>query len=342
MDHHDIAFALTDLSDDLLLEAQAPASKTAHIKFRRIAAVAAIIALLAVTVGAAAAGIVWNVAPESMTGEGLALNYYKDYDGSLAFDKLEYTVPLEQVELAPENLQKLRNILYRYWQLTQLEDYAKTHDAAPEAEFVFDAWELGSYMQHFVSAFGLSQTLGPSFNTLEDVEEQLGVELAVPEELQTAIREEAEDYGYFGLQMRIYTGLTVSQVNERKGKVEPTRVVISWQLSDWCRNGTITGSVSIALTEENAQAGVQGLCYSYEKEGKIWQEEQTVGGRNVAIFGNDPQAGYEGWCEAVYTDGGIAYSIDARRDADVPNYTPPWPSYDTAKEMVLALLDNQE
>ena len=55
--HNELARALTELPDELLLEAENAGRRRKPGKLRRIAAAAAIVALLATTVGAAAMGI---------------------------------------------------------------------------------------------------------------------------------------------------------------------------------------------------------------------------------------------------------------------------------------------
>ena len=50
------------------------------------------------------------------------------------------------------------------------------------------------------------------------------------------------------------------------------------------------------------------------------------------LSGNDPQEGFDG----------IGYRISACRDADIPYYSPNWPYYDSAKEIVLSLFADTE
>ena len=345
-DNNELARALTELPDELLLEAEQVRSRKKPLKFRRLIAAAAAIALLAVTAGAVSIGLNWKVEPES--GESLvekygeiAWDYYKDHGSTMNFEKLEYSIPLGRVELPESAIMRLRNVLYRYWNMTQLQNYQQLTEAGEDSPFFFDASNVDSYLQDFVSRYGVSQEVDPCFETLEDVEALLGVELKVPDALREAIRAEAEEYGR-GLSLRILTGKTFAEVRELKGNAEPVEVVINWELSGYCTNGMVNGSIIVPLTEEKAQSGIQGLHYSYEKEGAIWQEEQTIGARDVAFFGNDPEEGYNGWAEAVYTQDGIGYSISASRDADIPYYSPNWPYYDSAKEIVLSLFADTE
>ena len=340
-ENHELARALTGIDGGLLLEAENAGRNRKTLTLRRLAAAVAIAASLAATVYAAAAGISWTVEKEKNSGEGLALSYYKDYDGELEFEKLEYQVPLEVVELPERNMAELKALLNRHWNLTQLEDYVNSHDPAPDREFVYDSWDADFFMENFMATYGAGRNQVTSFETLAEVENLLGIVLDVPLELRNAIRQEPEEGYSQPVTVRIYTGVTERQAAQTKGKLEPTRIVISFQVGQYAANGDITGSITIPLTEEAAREGLQGLHYSYEKEGAIWQEEQTVGGWDVTVFGNAPETGYDGWCKVIYTDGGIGYCISARRDADIPFYTPDWPSYGSAKEIVLSLLEPQ-
>ena len=345
-ERNELARAMNDLPDDLLLETEQTARTGKVIKFRRFVAAAAVIALLAVTAGAVSAGITWKVEEES--GENLvekygeiAWDYYKDNGSTMKFEKLEYSIPLGRVELSEEGMNRLRYNLYRQWNLTQLEDYAKAVEVTEDTEFLFDASIADFYVENVASIYGTGQRVEHSFETLEDVEELLGIKLMVPDALREAIRSEAEEYGS-GLGLRIFTGQTYAEVRELKGNAEPIEVVINWQLSGYCTNGTVNGTITIPLNDERAQSGIQGLHYSYEKEGAIWQEEQNIGKRTVTLFGNAPEEGYDGWAQAIYIQEGIGYRISADRDADIPYYSPNWPYYDSAKEIVLSLFADGE
>lgn len=345
-ERNELARAMNDLPDDLLLEAEQTARTGKVIKFRRFVAAAAVIALLAVTVGAVSPGFTWKVEPES--GEELvekygeiAWDYYKDNGSTMNFEKLEYSIPLGRVELPEAGMMRLRNILYRHWNLTQLEDFKNAVEMGDDLEFQFDASVTDFYLQDFANEFGVSQDVSPCFATLEDVEDLLGIKLMVPDALREAIRSEAEEYGS-GLGLRIFTGQTYAEVRELKGNAEPIEVVINWQLFGYCTNGTVNGTITIPLNDERAQSGIQGLHYSYEKEGAIWQEEQNIGKRTVTLFGNAPEEGYDGWAQAIYIQEGIGYRISADRDADIPYYSPNWPYYDSAKEIVLSLFVDGE
>lgn len=322
MKEFEIARALTDVSDDLLLEAEHAGAPRKTVKLHRLIAVAAIIAMLAVTVGAVSAGITWSLSRESAEDVaekygGIALDYYKDYDGSQDFEKLELTLPLEVVELPEQNLEKIRA-------LTQRLDDA---DRSEEVHF---------YVQDHKGYYSIPEDPFVSLWTLTDAENLLGITLDIPDPLRKALQTTTED-GDAAVWVKIY-----ARAAETGGAPEPAKVEISFQLTGYATNGGVTGGITVALTEEAAREGMHVLHYSYESEGAFWQEEQTVGGYAVTIFGNDPEEGFDASAGAVYTSGGIGYCISAHRDADIPYYSPRWPYYDSAKDMVLSLLTDAE
>ena len=336
LEHNDLARALTELPDELLLEAERPVRHRKPVKFRRLIVAAAVIAMLAVTVGAVSMGISWNteqVSRQDMIREYGAI-YEEYYDGpdSMGFDKLEYTIPLEVVELKQRNMDGLKDLLRRHWNLTQLEDYADFYDPEPKREFVYDSIQADYFLMDFMARYNLNRVVY-SFESLEDVENMLGVLLDVPQELRTMIREPAK-YETSKVWIQIYTGITEAQAAKTKGSAEPTKVLVHIQYNMADTRAQAIGTIVIPLTEQTARDGIQGLSYSYEKEGAIWQEAQTIGGRDMTLFGNDPQEGFDGWCEAVYTQDGIGYSITVRRYAESP--------LTSAKEILLPLLTDSE
>lgn len=340
MDHHDIARTLTDVSDALLLDADRTVRRRSPIKLRRIAAVAAIIAMLAVTVGAAAAGITWTVERVERDSSGLALDYYKDYDGTWEGDELQYTVPLSRVELSREATNRVRDILWRYWTLTQTELYVETHDLTDRTEFLYDSSEADSHMETYLGRYNPTQSVEPSYTSLEQIEELLGLTLDISPELREAARTTVS-----GISLRIYTGYTVEETAQRiEEKIfpEPTQIIINFELKGYAGNGRVHGTIVLPLTEAEAQQGISGMSFSHENEGAIWQTTETCGSREVFLFGNDPSLGFKGFCEAVYASDCGGYILSADIESPDPGRSFPKPTYDTAKEMLLPLLENLE
>ena len=337
-ERNELARAMTDLSDDLLLEAEQAVQPRKVIKFRRFVAAAAAVALLAVTAGAVSLGITWKVVPEKENIAGHANSYYKDDDGVLDFEKLEYDIPLGVVELPEQKLWDLESVLYRHWNLMQQKEYRSYHDWTLEAPFVYESYGVDTYMESYLNRFGTNLRHQPAFESLEDVEALLGIKLAVSQEIREAIRAEFEQGNLHALNVWIESGKTMGEAAEAKGITKVTNVVINFELDHFCGNGWVVGSVHIPLTEEAALAGVSGIYYSYEKEGAIWQEEQTIGGRAIKLFGNDPDQGYAGWCKAMYTESGAAYIITSRVESVDPGRSYAAPCYDTGRDVVLAVL----
>ena len=326
LEHNELARALTELPDELLLEEAQLTHRKKPLKFRRFIAAAAVIAMLAVTVGAVSAGITWSqsrkTAEEVIQRFGAIYeDYYQTPDGILDFEKLEFNLPLEVAELPEENMARLEGLVRTRWNLSQQTEEVQELD-----------FYLQNYKGHYISA----EVPYNSFGTLTDVEDMLGITLDVPDTLRQAIQADPEGHDNM-VWVRLYAGATESQSTP-----EPTKIEICFQLTGYASNGQATGTITIALSEEAAREGMLVESYSYEKEGPFWQEEQTIGGYAVNLYGNDPEEGFDGSAGAIYVSGGVGYSISARRDADIPYYSPNWPYYDSARELLLSLFADTE
>lgn len=338
MKDYEIARALTDVSDDLLMEAEQAGRTRRPVGFRRIAAVAAIIAMLAVTAGAAAMGITWNIKKVEHEGSGYAQDYYQDYDGVLDGEELDYQLPLTRVELSGEAMQRIRDILWRYWNLTRTEEYVQIYDLAAQSAFVYDSSDVDSYMETYLSRYNPTQSVEPSYTTLEQVEELLGITLDISPELREAARTTK-----YGISLRIGTGCTVEETEkqiEEKNFPEPVWISIHFELKGYAGNGQVTGTIVLPLAEAEAQKGISGITFSHENEGPIWQVTETHGSREVCFFGNDPKVGFEGFCRAVYATDCGGYILTADIESPDPGRSFSKPTYDTAKDMLLPLVEN--
>ena len=266
-ERNELARAMSELPDDLLLKATQTARSGKVIKFRRFIAAAAAVALLAVTVGAVSAGITWSqsrkTAEEVIQRFGAIYeDYYQTPDGILDFEKLEFNLPLEVSELPEENMARFEGLVRTRWSMSQQTE---------------EVQELDFYLQNYKGHYIPTEMPHNSFGTLTDVEDMLGIKLDVPDTLRQAIQADPEGHDNM-VWVRLYAGAT-----EAQSVPEPTKVVIRFQLTGYAGNGQASGTITLALSEEAAREGMLVESYSYEKEGPIWQEEQTVGGYAVNL-----------------------------------------------------------
>lgn len=316
-ERNELARAMGELSDDLLMEAEIVAQPRKIIKFRRLIAAAAIIAMLAVSAGAVSAGVTWVSRQDVIDRFGGIWEEYYDGPDSMGFEKLEITLPLEVTELPEENMAILRELTWR----------AGLSSQGKETDF---------YVRHRNGHYSIPDMPFDSFESLKDVEKLLGIRLDLPD----AVRENLElgtENNWSYVWVRVYAKPTGTE-----NALEPVRIEIEFQLDEVAENGSAYGNITLALTEEAAWEGMLMNAYSYEKEGSWWQEDASVGGYDVELYGNDPQEGFDGVAGAVYTSGGIGYKIGARRSADIPYYSPSWPYYESAKELLLSLFADSE
>lgn len=338
LERNELAHAMTDLPDDLLLEAEQTVRRKKPVKFRRLVAAAAVITMLAATVYAAALGITWNIQKTAPEVHGYAQGYYKDDDGILEGEELDYQVPLTRVELSRDSMQQLRDMLWRYWQLSQTAEYIEIYGVSPQAPFRYDSSQVDDHMQTLLERYNPTQSVEPSYTNLEQIEELLGLTLDISPELREAARNTQS-----GISLCIYTDCTyqeAARMIEEKVFPEPVSLSIHFTLAGHAGNGQTYCHIVIPLTEEDAQKGMSGGHYSYEKEGAIWQTVETFGGREVCFFGNDPQLGYKGFCKAVYATETGGYILHSDIESPDSGRSFPKPIYDTAKEMLLPLIEN--
>ena len=339
MDKYELAQALTDVSDDLLMEAESAVARRRMAGPRMIAAVAAIV-LTITACAAVTTGITWHKEQVELDSAGLWLEYYGEYDESLTFDHLELTVPLEQVKLKQDRLEKLEKLLADHWSGTQLSYYKASSIVWENLKDHKDTADADALLMEYQEVHGDHGYCLTGVETLEEAEELLGISLNVSAEVRSALEASAKFDEFEGIRIQVLTGLTVAEMEvllEAGQTPEPVRVVLDFDLVSYCGNGDVEGTIVIPLTRENAEAGYQIEHNSYyEKEGPIWQETAAYGGREVTLFGNDPQEGYAGWAEAIYTVDGIAYIVNAYKY----HLEYPKPTYDSAKGMLLPLVEN--
>lgn len=323
---NELAHALTELPDELLLEAENAGRRRKPGKLRRIAAAAAIVSLLGVTAGAASAGITWDVSEVSrwfmiQKFGGIYEEYY-DGPSSMGFHRVEYRLPLEAAELPEENRARIERLVTNYGNRLR-----------QNGESIREGADF--YLQHHQGHYTIPEIPYNSFGPLEAVEEFLGIPLDVPAPLREAVAANQE-FDFSMVWVRVYARPTADGAS-----LEPDRVEIRCELTQYAEKGRGYCTITVALSEKAAQEGMLVESYSYEKEGAIWQEEQTIGGYTVEMYGNDPQEGFDGSAGAVYTSGGIGYHIAGCKFAGTPDYYSELPLFDTAKDILLSLMEEQ-
>ena len=321
-ERNELARALGELPDDLLLEAEQTARPKKVIKFRRFVAAAAVIALLAVTVGAVTVGLDWTL--EKVSRQEMIEKFggiYEEYydDPTLDFEKLETTLSLEVVELPEENMGKIKALTKRM----------AREKSGSEVDF---------YVQIHGESYSIPENPFVSNWSFADVENMLGIALDIPNALRTMLMEKEPRAGFAPMvNVRLY-----ARTSKATGNLEPQKVVIYFNLSCFSGLGQAQGTITVPLTEEAAWEGLLVEFYSYEKEGPIWHEERTLGGYAVQLIGNDPQEGYDENVAAVYTSGGIGYEFYAHWRGDNPDYFPDEPYYASAMEILLTFMPDSE
>lgn len=304
MKEMDLMYAMTEL-DDELLERESD-GKVKRFRFVKVAAIAAALALMTVCVFASAGGVQYWFGSRTMNviEDGLSYAYYGEA-GNIQFDTVTYNRPFAPVALDEAVYEKLEQALVDEWEYCISEAEAGRFDYSDDDDF---------YYYTNTTRFedeGKSKT--PMFDSLDAVEEYLGIELGLSPEIEEAASAN-QKWNYDNpITVGIWSGGTYAdacQEMEETGTIKPAYVIVFFRLQEQDAGEDITCVFGIPLTQEFVADHGLITIPSYEKEGEIWSETVEVGGRTVILFGNDPQEGFNGFCNAIFGVDGIEYTFE--------------------------------
>lgn len=301
MNSMELMNSLTDLDDDILLEAESvPVKSRRRHTIRRAVMIAAAAALLCVGVFAAVDGfslhitdVEWNMEEHHLSEE-----YYGTDSENLNFHYIEVAYELEPVAIRDAAGRILKNY---------------TTDALSARSHVADnvRYHCGDNLM----------------DSVEGYEEFLGVELALTDQ----IREAAAEY----IPKQEFDSITVSSVPMAQAKseyaqigtVSPSGIMLCFFLTEddydeaynYVNVDNVTVYIYMALDEDYAKECSKDTLASYEKEGALSQEKLLCGDIEVTILYNQPEEGFDGAAHAFYVVDGIYYKVsvwDALGDGD--------------------------
>lgn len=171
--------------------------------------------------------------------------------------------------------------------------------------------------------------------TVEELEEYVGLELCLSDEMReginkiAALRKEGKTNMYpCGITM------TGKRVSEAEGGFVPLCFTISFDVDYDGKGNFVYGAAFISLSEEKTTA--TDVWNSFEKEGK-WEEEimKTDSGREIYFIHNDPEEGFRSAARACWTENGIGYVAYTGMAFD-------WEYKDQAAKHLLPFVENLE
>ena len=143
--------------------------------------------------------------------------------------------------------------------------------------------------------------------TVEELEEYIGFELCLGDEIRNGINEIAKRRKA-GETSLMHCNITVigKKTGEAEGNFIPLYAEIHFTVDRDDKGNQINAVAFISLSEEKTTA--ISVWNSYEKEGR-WTERimKTDSGREIYFIHNNPKKDYHSKARACWTESGIAY-----------------------------------
>ena len=177
--------------------------------------------------------------------------------------------------------------------------YADYHN---EEYILSDGEELWSSM-----GFYYDNNERKNIYTVEELEEYIGFELCLSDEIRNGINEIAKRRKA-GETSLMHCNITVigKKTSEAEGNFIPLYAEIHFTADRDNKGNQINAVVFISLSEEKTTAATTWI--SFEKEGK-WTEKimKTDSGKEIYFIHNNPKKGYRSKARACWTENGIGY-----------------------------------
>lgn len=177
--------------------------------------------------------------------------------------------------------------------------YADYHN---EEYILSDGEELWSSMD-----FYYDNNERKNIYTVEELEEYIGFELCLSDEIRNGINEIAKRRKA-GETSLMHCNITVigKKTSEAEGNFIPLYAEIYFTADRDNKGNQINAVVFISLSEEKTTAATTWI--SFEKEGK-WTEKimKTDSGKEIYFIHNNPKKGYRSKARACWTENGIGY-----------------------------------
>ncbi len=297
MNEKDFMNALTDIDDELLINSD---KKPRKIKGSWKVLIAAAL-IMAFSVTAYAVGNITTSQKTKVYDSEDRWRLYYDYGGEGEVEFYEISV---EYKLEPQKVSKKFysdmvhalnyecEMIQRYYADIGKGDYIleEGEEARASLEFSYDTEdERNSY-------------------TVEELEEYLGLELCISDEIRNGINE------FANLRKKGKTAVwphsincTGKKVSNAEGGFVPLCATISFVVDYDGKGNFVYANAFICLSEEKQTAAT--VWNSFEKEGK-WTEKiiKTDSGKEIYFIHNNPQKGFLSKARACWTEDGIGYS----------------------------------
>ena len=285
MKEMDLMYALTDVDEKFLN--REPAKKVKTPRISRVAALAAVIALVTISVCSAMLGI----------------EYWFGHDGD-GYYTIDYRYPMEPVEIHQQAYEDLADAL--------VENLLYYQNGIEQGDFPKPDTQGLSYSDGLDRAWLYS--LGLELDCLEEVEAYLGLTLNVSPEIREAVNSSFQFRSDSNLPVFVmaYGPCFDEAASEYKstGSITPQGVGIQFHFLDGEENNWYAGlRVYIPLSTQFAEEFQPDTWYSPEGNGPYRTREYSNGSQDFLIAKLEYTEEYGDTCLAMYADGGVGYEL---------------------------------
>ena len=325
MNEKDLMNALNEIDDDLLVFEE---KRRKPLKGSWKMLIAAVLIMVFSVTAYAVGNITTSYKTKVIDGEGLWKLYYGDVEEA-EFHEMTVDYKLEPQKVSKEFYDDCVAAL-NY----QCESIQHTYEDYHGEEYILsEGEELWASLSFYFDNLNFPETDERSNYTVDELEEYMGIELHLGDEIREGINYLAEKRKAKKTSLwPCSVTVTGKKVSEAEGGFVPLCATISFIVDYDSKGNFVYAYTYICLSEEKTTA--TSVWNSFEKEGK-WKEKiiKTDSGKEIYFIHNNPRKGFRSSAKAFWTEDGIGYEAYAAMAYD-------WEHKDEAVKYLKPFIEN--